>query len=326
MAVSWLKQLFQPQQVRQFKRVLIGKTQVAVTEMGLGTASIGNLYRKVSEKEAIQTIHRAFQLGIRLFDTAPLYGRTSSETRLGKALKDIPRGEYILSTKVGRLVTPTRITLDFSKDGVRRSLDGSLERLGVDRIDIVHLHDPDAHYRVALDQGFPALAALREQGVIGAVSAGMNQWQMLLDFAQNADFDCFMLAGRYTLLEQGALGFLEYCHQRGIGVLAAGVYNSGILGSEPRADAKFNYATVPGPVLEKANRLAVVCRGFNVSLRAAAVQFVRMHPAVSALVIGAESPRQISESVQAFGAVIPADFWAALKQIGLIDFSAPIET
>ena len=194
----------------------VGRTGLEVSLLGFGAAPLANLYRDVPESEAYETVHAALEQGVTYFDTAPAYGAGVSETRLGVALAGVPRDQYTISTKVGRWFGPDgdRVT-DYSRDGVLRSLEDSLERLKLDYVDIVHIHDADHHYREAIEDAYPTLAELRSQAVIRAVSAGMNQWQMLLDFANAGEFDCFMLAGRYTLLEQGALGFMDMCAERG---------------------------------------------------------------------------------------------------------------
>jgi D-threo-aldose 1-dehydrogenase len=303
----------------------VGRTSLQVSRLGFGASGIANLYRNVSDAEAERTIRYAIEQGVRLFDTAPLYGVGLSERRVGATLAGFPRNSYVLATKVGRIITSdSQWVFDFSHDGVRRSLEASLKRLKVDHVDILHIHDPDDHYRQALDEAFPALADLRSQGVIKAIGAGMNQWQMLANFAEHADFDCFLLAGRYTLLEQGAVKFLEVCQQKQISVFAAGIYNSGVLATGVVAGAKFQYADAPPEVLAKVRRLQTVCERHNVPLNAAAVQFVAAHPAFTSLIVGAESTAQYAETVAAFQIPIPAAFWAELRAEMLIEEAAPI--
>jgi D-threo-aldose 1-dehydrogenase len=303
----------------------IGRTSLQVSMLGLGTSGIANLYRTVSDEEASRAVHYALELGVRLIDTAPLYGAGLSERRVGAALRDVPRDSYTLATKVGRIITAdNEPVFDFSRDGVRRSLEASLERLKLDHVDILHIHDPDDHYKQALDEAFPVLADLRSQGVIKAIGAGMNQWQMLYDFANNADFDCFLLAGRYTLLEQGALQFLEFCQQKQISIFAAGVYNSGVLATGAVAGAKYQYSDAPPEVLAKVQRLQAACARHNVPLNAAALQFVAAHPAITSLILGADSASQFGETAQTLQMIIPDALWSDLRAEGLIDEAAPV--
>ncbi|HEX2910872.1 MAG TPA: aldo/keto reductase [Chloroflexia bacterium] len=294
--------------------------------LGLGTAFLHGLYAPVSEEQALETVRCALENGINFFDTAPLYGAGESERRLGKALKGVPRERYILSTKVGRLVKPDgTVYFDFSRNGVKRSIAESLERLKCERIDLLLIHDPDAHYREALDQAFPVLADLRSQGVIGAIGAGMNQWQMLVDFARSADFDCFLLAGRYTLLEQGALDkFLPFCQVKGIKVFLGGVYNSGILATGAREGAKYNYQAASPEVLERVRRLEAVCARYGVPLSVAALQFPLAHPAVTSLIVGAASPAEVTGNLAALQRPIPAGLWEDLRAEGLLPEEAPV--
>lgn len=305
-----------------------GRLEVAgvrVSRLGLGTAPLGNLYATLPEAEALATVRAALAAGARLFDTAPLYGAGESERRVGQALAATPRGAYTISTKVGRLVHPDgSVQFDFSRDGVLRSIEASLARLGLARLDIVHVHDPDTHRREALDVVLPLLADLRRQGVIGAVGAGMNQWQMLAEFAEQADIDCLLLAGRYTLLEQGGLPLLELCRRKGIGVLLGGVYNSGILAVGARPGARYNYVAAPPEVLERVGRLEAVCARHAVPLRVAALQFAAAHPAVASLVVGAVTPAEFTATADALDAALPLALWADLRVEGLIAAGAPV--
>jgi D-threo-aldose 1-dehydrogenase len=314
-----------------------------LTEISLGCSQLGNLYRAISDEQAAATVQAAWDGGIRYFDTAPHYGLGLSERRLGAALAGRPRTEYVISTKVGRrleqLEAPAgrdpegfdvpathRRVWDFSRDGVRRSLEQSLERLGLDRVDIVYLHDPDEHYREALDAAYPALHELRAQGVIRAIGAGMNQSAMLADFARHTDMDLFMLAGRYTLLEQPALrDLLPLCVQRGIGVVAAAVFNSGLLAEPtPADDARYNYASVPASLLRRARRIAAVCERLGTSLPAAALAFPRAHPAVVSVCVGARSREQITRNLELVSTRVPAGLWGELTAQGLLDATAPV--
>lgn len=302
---------------------VLGRTGLEVSLLAFGAAPIANLYRSVSETQAIETVHAALAAGITYFDTAPLYGNGLSETRLGLALKGVPRDAIVLSTKVGQQAGANgKRQHDYSRDGVLRSLESSLKRLQTDRIDIVHIHDPDNHYREALDGAYPALDELRRQGVIRAVSAGMNQWQMLADFARAGAFDCFMLAGRYTLLEQGALPLLDLCAEKGIGILAAGVYNSGILAKG--VGATYNYREAPPEIVEKTKALSAICARHDVPLATAALQFPLGHPAVASLVIGWSSVARTASNLAALTADLPPALWTDLRDAGLLDAAAPL--
>jgi D-threo-aldose 1-dehydrogenase len=303
----------------------LGRTVLAVTRIGLGSAPIGNLYAPLPDEQAESVIRAAYDAGVRLIDTAPLYGAGLAERRVGAALATLPRDEIILSTKVGRLVQPDgSVTFNYSRDDVLRSLEASLQRLGLDRVDVLLIHDPDDHERQALDEAFPTLAELRAQGVIGAIGAGMNQWQMLERFARNADVDCFLLAGRYTLLEQTSLEFLELCRQRSIGILLGGVFNSGILATGPVPGAKFQYVDAPPAVMERARRLQEVCERYDVPLATAALQFAMAHPAVTSVVLGAVTPAEVHSNIAASATPIPAALWQELRAASLIHPEAPL--
>ncbi len=264
---------------------------------------------------------------MRFFDTAPLYGHGIAERRLGEVLRTKPRHEFVLATKVGRLlragappepgqsyvdVPPVNPVFDFSYEGVMRSVEESLERLGLDRIDVLHIHDPDDHHDEAISGAYRALDRLRTEGSIGAVGAGMNQAEMLVRFAREARFDCFLLAGRYTLLDRtGARELLPECVERGIGIIAGGVFNSGIL-ANPRSGGTFNYAAAQPDVVARAQRLADTCERHGVELKAAALQFPLRHPAVSTVLTGCRSVAEVEENVRLFGAAIPEALWSEL--------------
>jgi D-threo-aldose 1-dehydrogenase len=329
----------------------LGRTGLAVTPLGFGGAPIGGLYRPVADDDAIATVRRAWDLGMRLFDTAPLYGYGASERRVGRGLAGRPRNDFVLSTKVGRLVVDTAdvprdadvdpqqldgrvdgayadvggrtIMFDYSADGIRRSLEASLERLGLDRIDVALIHDPDEHWAAAIGEAFPALARLREQGVLRAIGAGMNQSAMLARFAREGDFDVFLLAGRYTLLDQEALGeLLPLCVERDIAVLIGGVMNSGIL-ADPRPGGRFNYEPASTAVVERAQRLAAACARHGVSLKAAALQFPLAHPAVASVVVGVRSVDHLDEYPALLAEPIPPGLWDDLRAEGLLPIDAP---
>ena len=330
-------------------RVALGRTAVEVTRFGIGTVPIAGLYAPVSEAQAAATLQRAWSLGARLFDTAPLYGYGVAEQRLGHFVQRVPRQEVVLATKVGRVLQTDRPAdepshrgpvedrqfksgdvaepvFDFSYDGAMRSFESSLRRLGVERVDVVHIHDPDASYAEALGGAYRALAELRSSGVIRAVGAGMNQSAMLARFAREADMDCFLLAGRYTLLEQGALDeLLPVCLERHVSIIIGGVFNSGIL-ADPRPGAMYNYAPAAAPVLERAQRIAATCERHGVPLKVAALQFPLAHPAVASVLCGVRSAEEIDEDERLFRTPIPADLWAELKRDGLLREDAPTPT
>jgi len=310
------------------KTAQLGRTDVSVTRLGLGTAPLGGLYASVAHDDALRTIEAAWQAGIRFFDTAPLYGHGLAEMRLGEALAYRPRNDYVLATKVGRLLQPVKgkaiedrhykgtppvaPAFDFSYDGVMRSVDESLGRLKLDRIDVLHIHDPDDHYDAAVGGAYRALARLRQEGTVRAIGAGMNQWEMLQGFAVQCNFDCFLLAGRYTLLDRSAgESLLPTCERKSISIIAGGVYNSGIL-ADPRAGAKFDYEVAPSALVAEAQRLDGICSAHAVSLKAAAIQFPLTHRAVAAVLTGARSEDELRDNVAMFETPLPPGLWNAL--------------
>jgi D-threo-aldose 1-dehydrogenase len=260
------------------------------------------------------------------FDTAPLYGSGESESWLGAALKGVERSSYRVGSKAGWAIQPggKPAVHDFSRDGILRSIEGSLKRLGLDYLDIAYIHDPDEHQREALDVAFPTLYELRDQGVVRAVGSGMNQWQMLAEFARHADVDGFLLAGRYTLLEQTSLSFLELVREKGLALFLGGVYNSGILATGAVPGARFQYAVAPPAVMEKVSKLQAACARHGVPLQVAATQFPLANPAVSTLVIGANSVAEFKAALEALKVPIPAALWDELRSSGLIDANAPV--
>ena len=293
---------------------------------GLGTAPLGGLFEAVSDETAEATFELAWERGIRFFDTAPLYGLGLSEQRLGRFLAGKPRGDFVLATKVGRLLRPdappdpdqahwagtpaVNPAFDFSYDGVLRSVDESLGRLGLDRIDVLYIHDPDDHYEEALAGAYRALDRLRGEGTIRAVGAGMNQVEMLIAFAREAAFDCFLVAGRWTLLDRSALeDLLPLCEERGIAVIAAGVFNSGILAG----GTTFDYRPAAPEQLARAAELEAVCARYGVPLAAAALQFPLRHPAVASALLGPRSPAQLAQSLDLLAVPVPAGLWAELS-------------
>lgn len=303
-----------------------------VTPLGLGVAQFGNLNRVTTDEESLAAVDAAWEGGVRYFDTAPHYGLGLSERRLGAALRSRPRDEFVVSTKVGRALVPTpdradhqdehgfvvpathRRQWDYSRDGIRRSIEQSLTRLGLDRLDIAYLHDPDDHWLEASTTGMSALVELRDEGVVGAVGAGMNQSAMLAAFVEQCDVDVVMVAGRYTLLDQSARhDLLPAAIERGVAVVAAAVYNSGLLSQPVVADsARFDYTDAPAELIERARSIARICESHEVSLPEAAVQFPLQHPAVSSVVVGTRTAEQARSAVDRASASIPAALWSDL--------------
>ena len=301
---------------------------------------MGGLFTPVGAENAVNTVRRGYELGIRFFDTAPLYGRGKSEHFYGQALSEFDRDSYILSSKVGRVLDrndvatedddiyvelpPYDVVFDFSRDGVLRSIEESLERLGLDRLDIVLIHDPDDHWEQAISDAYPTLAELRSQGVVGAIGAGMNQWEMPARFAREGDFDCFLLAGRYTLLDHSGLEeLLPLCEEKSVSIILGGPYNSGVLASDLGPDTTYFYERTPPEVLETARHIKAVCDRHDVPLKAAALQFGLAHPAVAATIPGPRMPEEVSENVAMASFDIPDDLWAELKSEALIPAEAP---
>jgi len=312
------------------EKVRLGNTEVKVTRLGMGGAPMGGLVTETGANIANETLKQAYTEGVRYFDTAPLYGSGKSEVFFGEFLSTLDRDSFTLSSKVGRLLDRTdtlsevKVRFDYSRDGVLRSIEESLTRLNLDRVDVALIHDPDNHYEEAIDAAFPTLADLRSQGVIGAIGSGMNQWEMLADFARNADFDCFLLAGRYTLLDYSALSeFLPICEKNSISVILGGPYNSGILASDLDENVTYFYETAPRHVIEKAKAIKSICDDFNIPLKAAALQFGLLHPAVAATIPGARHPTEVSENVEMAGLNIPSELWKELKSEGLLPEEAP---
>ena len=322
------------------ERVRLGRSSLEVTRLGLGTAPLGGLFEPVSDSDAEATIATAWSHGVRFFDTAPLYGFGLAEQRLGAFLRKQPRDNYVLSTKVGRLLRPDvgapredphykgtpplRPRFDYSYDGVMRSVEESLVRLGLDRIDILLVHDPDDHYDEAVAGAFRALQRLRDDGSIKAIGAGMNQSEMLARFADAAPVDCFLLAGRYTLLDQGALTTLfPICTRKNIAILLGGIYNSGIL-ANPHGQAKFNYEDADASLVARARALDALCKQHGIALKAAAIQFCLAHPAVTIGLQGARTAQEAADNIAMAHAPIPAAFWHELRASQLIDAHAPL--
>ena len=312
----------------------LGRSGVPVTEISLGGAGIGNLFRAVSDDDARAVVDAAWDGGVRYFDTAPHYGLGLSERRLGAALAGRPRDSYVISTKVGRLLVPSsgpdrsgRDTegfdvpathsrrWDFSAGGVRRSLSDSLARLGLDRVDVVFIHDPDDFADQALAEAYPALEKLRGEGVVRAIGAGMNQWQLLERFVRETDIDVVLLAGRYTLLDVSAAdSLLPAALERGVSVVAGGVFNSGVLAA-PEAGATYDYEAAADSVVERARRLESVCAGYGVPLRAAAARFPLRHRSVASVLIGARSAAEVCDALALRSLPIPDELWPALAHV-----------
>jgi D-threo-aldose 1-dehydrogenase len=336
-------------------RLLNNRTakKILLTEMGFGGAPLGNLYRKISEKDAQAALQAAYDHGIRYFDTAPQYGLGRSEERFGKAIKRFDRDGIQLSTKIGRLlldcepdeVTPEafvdvpqkRIVFDYSYDGVMRSYEASKARLQVAKADILFIHDvcafsqgsqekSDARVRELFDRGgYRALTELREAGEISAIGAGVNEWQVCEKLLGLADFDCFLLAGRYTLLEQDSLeSFLPLCEKRDVGIILGGPYNSGILATGAVPGAKYNYADAPPEILDRVRQIEEICAAHSIQLIAAALQFVLGHPSVKTVVPGAVNAREVEANLALLNAPIPGSFWSDLRASGVIRDDAPL--
>jgi D-threo-aldose 1-dehydrogenase len=330
----------------------LGNGGLSFTELGFGTAPLGNLYRSVSDEEADAILNRAWDMGVRYYDTAPLYGFGLSETRLNRFLRDKPRDDYVLSSKVGRLLTacppdhrdglgkwfdvPSRKEVyDYTYDGVMRSFEASLERLGVYRIDMLFAHDIDlanqgsqevleAKYDELMAGGYRALVELRDQGVIKAFGVGVNEWQPCQTLAERGDFDMFLLAGRYTLLEQEALeSFMPLVVNRGLGIVLGGPYNSGILATGPREGAYYNYELAPQSILDRVARIQAICADHNTRLIDAAFQFPLCHPNVVSVIPGGQSVSEVDSNGTAAKAEIPDALWSDLKEQGLMRSDAP---
>ena len=320
--------------------------RVSLPSLGLGAAAIGNLYRPMGDEDAVDTVAAALEAGIAYIDTAPHYGFGLSEKRLGEALRRFdPARKIAVSTKVGRLLRPVEggsslrhgfagaepfePVFDYSYDAVMRSFAESCDRLGRDHIDLLLAHDlgsvthgedHPAHYRAFLEGGYRAMRELRDAGVVKAIGLGVNEWQICQQAMGDAEFDLFLLAGRYTLLEQNALdSFLPACAARGIGIIVGGPYNSGILAG----GAHFNYEPAPAPIVERVRRLEVQCARFGVPLAAAALQFPLAHPQIVSVIPGMAGRSQVEDAIRLTRIAIPAGFWIALREEGLLHPAAP---
>jgi D-threo-aldose 1-dehydrogenase len=326
----------------------LGRTGISLTTLGFGSTGLGNLYRPQSEDGAMATVEAAYRSGIRYFDTAPLYGFGLAEHRMGAAMRRMPERNIVLSTKAGwRLhradgggkgspadsqfiqAAPFKPRIDYSYDGIMRSFEDSLQRLGTDRIDILLLHDCDRRnhgeegyrqrFREVMDGGYRALVSLREQGMVRAIGCGLNEWQACQDFAKAGDFDCFLLAGRYTLLDQSSLdSFLPLCARRGIGIILGGPYNSGILATGPIEGAMYDYAPASPDILQRTRAIAAICARHNVPLRAASLQFPLSHPSIATVIPGARDVAEVEENLALMTHAIPDSLWEELRHEGLI--------
>ncbi|HEX7273600.1 MAG TPA: aldo/keto reductase [Casimicrobiaceae bacterium] len=321
-----------------------------VSRLGFGAAPLGNLYTPVAEDEALEAVRAAYDGGIRYFDTAPLYGHGMSEHRCGQVLRQYPRDSFTLSTKVGRVLRagrdageafdgyadalPFRAVYDYSYDGAMRSFEDSLQRLGTDRIDILLVHDIDVRthgideqkrrFDESVNGAFKALCRLRDDGVVAAIGLGVNEVEVCLAVADTVDIDCLLLAGRYSLLEQGALdALLPLCASRQIGVIVGGPFNSGILATGATRDARYDYRLAPTQVAERVGRIEAVCKRHRVPLAAAALQFPYGHPAVASVIPGARTRAEVGQNLALLQIAIPADLWRELKAEGLLRLDAP---
>lgn len=330
-------------------KVPFGRVDLQVSAFGFGTAPIGNIFREIDEDTSDAMIQHAWDKGVRYFDTAPMYGHGLAELRTGHSLRWKERDDLVLSSKVGRVLKPARkqdidyapwtnagrftMHFDYSYDGVMRSFEDSLQRLNLERMDICFIHDVDvftrgdeqpAVFAQAMDGAWRALAKLRDEGVVKAIGVGVNEWDVCQAALEQRDFDCFLLAGRYTLLEQDSLDtFLPLCEARGAAVVVGGGFNSGILATGAVEGAKYNYAPAPAEIVERVRHIETVCSEYGVPLPAAALQFVVAHPAIPTFMAGTRTVEQLDQNLQWFSHEIPSDFWSTLKQKGLLREDAP---
>ncbi len=327
-----------------------GRVDLDVTVFAFGTAPVGNIFAEIDEETSTAMFETSWQAGVRFYDTAPMYGHGLSEIRTGQALRWKQRDDFVLASKVGRVLHPARradinfapwvnaapfaIEFDYSYDGTMRSFEDSLQRMALERMDIVFIHDIDVFtrgkdqpevFKQAMDGCYRALDDLRSQGAVKAIGVGVNEWEVCHEALKQHDFDCFLLAGRYTLLEQDALNeFLPLCEARGAAVLVGGGFNSGILATGAKPGAKYNYAPAPAHIMDKVAKIEAVCAEYNVPLPAAALQFVVAHPAVPSFCAGTRTVAQLEQNLAWFSHPIPAAFWAALKARGLLREDAPV--
>ncbi|WP_282127278.1 aldo/keto reductase [Roseobacter litoralis] len=327
-----------------------GRVDLEVTAFGFGTAPVGNIFREIDEETSDGMFQTAWDSGVRYYDTAPMYGHGLSELRTGQSLRWKNRDDLVLSSKVGRRLVPAKrsdidfapwtkaapfnLEFDYTYDGTMRAFEDSLQRLALERMDICFVHDIDiftrgdaqpAVFKQAMDGAWKALAKLRDEGVVSAIGVGVNEWQVCQAALEARDFDCFLLAGRYTLLEQEAQDtFLPMCEARGAAVVVGGGFNSGILATGAREGAKYNYAPAPAEIMDRVAKIEAVCAGHQVPLPAAALQFVVAHPAIPSFIAGTRTIAQLEQNLNWFRHEIPADFWAELKHEGLLRIDAPV--
>jgi D-threo-aldose 1-dehydrogenase len=328
-----------------------GKIDLTVTDMGFGAAPIGNFLKPISEDVADAMVQHAWNAGMRYFDTAPYYGHGLSEARLGASLRWKKRDEFVLSTKVGRVLKAERrknidckpwvdalpfvCHYDYSYDGCMRSFEDSLQRLGLEHIDILFIHDCDyfthgpekqkVYFRQAIEGCYPALVKLKEQGLVKAIGVGVNNWEVMLDFMKAGDFDTLLVAGRYTLLEQDAIDELfPICEKRGTALVIGGGFNGGILATGAVPGAKYNYAPAPEHIMEKVRKIEAVCKSYNVPLPATAMQFLLAHPLIVSHIPGTRTVEQMKQNIAWVSHPIPADLWTELKHKGLLREEAPV--
>ena len=326
-----------------------GRVDLEVTAFGFGTAPVGNIFREIDEATSDAMFQRAWDAGVRYYDTAPMYGHGLSELRTGQSLRWKKRDDLVISSKVGRILKPAKretidfapwtnaapftMQFDYSYDGTLRAFEDSLQRLALERMDICFIHDIDVFTRgadqpkvfdEAMDGAWRALSSLRDQGLVKAIGVGVNEWEVCHAALEARDFDCFLLAGRYTLLEQESLdAFLPLCEERGAAVVVGGGFNSGILATGAVEGAKYNYAPAPPEIMDKVKKIEAVCADYDVPLPAAALQFVVAHPAIPCFMAGTRTVEQLEQNLAWFDHPIPAQYWADLKAKGLLREDAP---
>jgi len=335
----------QPSDRRKF-----GRVDLEVTAFAFGTAPVGNFLREIDEETSDAMFQTSWDAGVRFYDTAPMYGHGLSELRTGYSLRWKNRDDFVLASKVGRVLKPKRrsdisfapwvnaapneMIFDYSYDGTMRAFEDSLQRLALERIDMLFIHDIDRFtrgdeqpevFKTAMEGSWKALSKLRDEGVVKAIGVGVNEWEVCLEALKQRDFDCFLLAGRYTLLEQDSLEeFLPLCEERNVAVVVGGGFNSGILATGAVEGAKYNYSPAPAAILDRVSKIEKVCADHNVPLPAAALQFVVAHPAIPAFCAGTRTVDQLKKNLEWFSHPIPDEFWSDLKSKGLLREDAPV--